>query len=75
MMEEVSVVMQCDVLDMDQMSEEEILACLVAETEPIFTVSLDVAFTYIRFYLLHRCSCSVTTYSISSAKTALVRVL
>lgn len=30
--------MQCDVHDMDQMSEEEILACLVADTEPVFTV-------------------------------------
>lgn len=38
MMEEVSVTMQCDVYNMDQMSEEEILACLVADTEPKFTV-------------------------------------
>lgn len=30
--------MQCDIYDMDQMSEEEILACLVADTEPKFTV-------------------------------------
>ncbi|XP_003962821.1 rab GTPase-activating protein 1-like [Takifugu rubripes] len=36
MMEDVS--MQCDIYDMDQMSEEEILACLVADTEPKFTV-------------------------------------
>lgn len=33
--------MQCDVYDMDQMSEEEILACLVADTEPVFTVRLS----------------------------------
>lgn len=30
--------MQCDIYDMEQMSEEEILACLVADTEPKFTV-------------------------------------
>uniref|UniRef100_A0A3Q3WR41 Uncharacterized protein n=1 Tax=Mola mola TaxID=94237 RepID=A0A3Q3WR41_MOLML len=38
MMEEVSVRMPYEAHDMDQMSEEEILACLVAETEPKFTV-------------------------------------
>uniref|UniRef100_A0A672ZP24 RAB GTPase activating protein 1-like 2 n=1 Tax=Sphaeramia orbicularis TaxID=375764 RepID=A0A672ZP24_9TELE len=37
MMEEVSV-MACDARAVDQMSEEEILACLVAETGPKFTV-------------------------------------
>lgn len=37
-MEEVSVRMPYEAHDMDQMSEEEILACLVAETEPKFTV-------------------------------------
>lgn len=38
MMEELSVTMQSDVCDVEQMSEEEILACLVADTEPKFTV-------------------------------------
>nr|XP_033499206.1 rab GTPase-activating protein 1-like isoform X1 [Epinephelus lanceolatus] len=38
MMEEVSMTMACDAHDMDQMSEDEILACLVDETEPKFTV-------------------------------------
>ncbi|KAI3367566.1 hypothetical protein L3Q82_026421, partial [Scortum barcoo] len=38
MMEEVSVMMAYDAQVMDQMSEEEILACLVAETGPVFTV-------------------------------------
>nr|XP_046269190.1 rab GTPase-activating protein 1-like isoform X2 [Scatophagus argus] len=37
MMEEVSAMMACDAHVMEQMSEEEILACLVAETEPKFT--------------------------------------
>lgn len=32
--------MQCDVCDVEQMSEEEILACLVSDTEPKFTVRL-----------------------------------
>lgn len=40
MMEELSVTIQCDVYDAEQMSEEEILACLVADTEPEFTVRL-----------------------------------
>lgn len=35
--------MPYDAPDMDQMSEEEILACLVAETGPNFTVRLGVA--------------------------------
>lgn len=43
MMEEMSVMMPYDAPDMDQMSEEEILACLVAETGPNFTVRLGVA--------------------------------
>uniref|UniRef100_A0A4W6E4R1 RAB GTPase activating protein 1-like 2 n=1 Tax=Lates calcarifer TaxID=8187 RepID=A0A4W6E4R1_LATCA len=38
MMEEVSTMMAYDAQVMEQMSEEEILACLVAETEPKFTV-------------------------------------
>ncbi|XP_042356881.1 rab GTPase-activating protein 1-like [Plectropomus leopardus] len=38
MMEEVSMTMAYDAHVMDQMSEEEILACLVDETEPKFTV-------------------------------------
>ncbi|KAG7225897.1 hypothetical protein INR49_014325 [Caranx melampygus] len=38
MMEEVSVMMAYDAQVMEQMSEEEILACLVAETGPKFTV-------------------------------------
>ncbi|TKS86819.1 Rab GTPase-activating protein 1-like, isoform 10 [Collichthys lucidus] len=38
MMEEVSVMMACDAKVMEQMSEDEILACLVADTEPKFTV-------------------------------------
>ncbi|XP_070712371.1 rab GTPase-activating protein 1-like [Pempheris klunzingeri] len=38
MMEEVSVMMAYDAHVMDRMSEEEVLACLVAETEPKFTV-------------------------------------
>ncbi|XP_029316856.1 rab GTPase-activating protein 1-like [Cottoperca gobio] len=38
MMEEVSMTMACDAYVMDQMSEEEILACLVEETEPTFEV-------------------------------------
>ncbi|XP_074548449.1 rab GTPase-activating protein 1-like isoform X2 [Halichoeres trimaculatus] len=38
MMEEVSNMMAYDAQVMEQMSEEEILACLVAETEPKFTV-------------------------------------
>lgn len=32
--------MQYDVCDLEQMSEEEILACLVADMEPKFTVRL-----------------------------------
>lgn len=53
MMEEVSVTMHYDVHDMDQMSEEEILACLVAETGPKFTVRLHSdAFRSIRFHSL-----------------------
>lgn len=40
MMEELSVAMQYGVCDPEQMSEEEILACLVADTEPKFTVRL-----------------------------------
>lgn len=40
MMEEVSVMMAYDAQVMEQMSEEEILACLVAETGPKFTVRL-----------------------------------
>lgn len=32
--------MQCNVYDVEQMSEEEILACLVADTEPKLTVRL-----------------------------------
>lgn len=40
MMEELSVTMQCDVCDVERMSEEEILACLVSDTEPKFTVRL-----------------------------------
>lgn len=35
--------MAYDAQVMEQMSEEEILACLVAETEPKFTVRLTVA--------------------------------
>ncbi|KAM9355341.1 rab GTPase-activating protein 1-like [Pholidichthys leucotaenia] len=38
MMQEVSTVTAFDACDFEQMSEEEILACLVAETEPKFTV-------------------------------------
>ncbi|XP_069008696.1 rab GTPase-activating protein 1-like [Embiotoca jacksoni] len=38
MMEEVSVATACDAHAIDQMSEEEIFACLVAETGPRFTV-------------------------------------
>ncbi|XP_028251520.1 rab GTPase-activating protein 1-like [Parambassis ranga] len=38
MMEEVSMAMAYDAHAIDQMSEEEILACLVEETEPKFTV-------------------------------------
>ncbi|XP_047466197.1 rab GTPase-activating protein 1-like [Mugil cephalus] len=38
MMEEVSMVMAPDVHAIEEMSEEEILACLVAETGPTFTV-------------------------------------
>ncbi|KAM9707411.1 rab GTPase-activating protein 1-like [Menidia menidia] len=38
MMEEMSVAMACDAQVMDQMTEEEILACLAAETGPTFTV-------------------------------------
>ncbi|XP_010738779.2 rab GTPase-activating protein 1-like [Larimichthys crocea] len=38
MMEEVSVMMAYDANVMEQMSEDEILACLVADTEPKFTV-------------------------------------
>ncbi|XP_029350463.1 rab GTPase-activating protein 1-like isoform X2 [Echeneis naucrates] len=38
MMEEVSMMMAYDAQVMEQMSEEEILACLVAETGPKFTV-------------------------------------
>ncbi|XP_053191558.1 rab GTPase-activating protein 1-like [Scomber japonicus] len=38
MMEEVSMMTAYDEHVVDQMSEEEILACLVAETEPTFTV-------------------------------------
>lgn len=41
MMEEVSMAMAYDAHAIDQMSEEEILACLVAETEPKFTVRLS----------------------------------
>lgn len=40
MMEEMSLTLQCDMCDVEQMSEEEILACLVADTEPEFPVSL-----------------------------------
>lgn len=39
MMEEVSMMMAYDAHVMEQMTEEEILACLVAETGPQFTVS------------------------------------
>lgn len=35
--------MPYDAPDMEQMSEEEILACLAAETGPNFTVRLSVA--------------------------------
>lgn len=38
MMDELSVSMCYDAHSMEQMSEEEILACLVAETGPTFTV-------------------------------------
>lgn len=38
MMDEMSVTMGYDAHSMEQMSEEEILACLVAETGPTFTV-------------------------------------
>ncbi|XP_024134106.1 rab GTPase-activating protein 1-like [Oryzias melastigma] len=38
MMEEMSMVTACDARAIEEMSEEEILACLVAETEPTFTV-------------------------------------
>lgn len=38
MMDEMSVTMCYDAHSMEQMSEEEILACLVAETGPTFTV-------------------------------------
>ncbi|XP_026175453.1 rab GTPase-activating protein 1-like [Mastacembelus armatus] len=41
MMEEVSTMMAYDSQMMEQMSEQEILACLVAETEPTFTVSTE----------------------------------
>ena len=43
MMEEMSMAMACDANFMDQMTEEEILACLVAETGPTFTVRLSAA--------------------------------
>lgn len=43
MMEEMSVPMHYDAQDMDLMSEEEILACLVDETDSKFTVRLAVA--------------------------------
>uniref|UniRef100_A0A8C8DI86 RAB GTPase activating protein 1-like 2 n=1 Tax=Oryzias sinensis TaxID=183150 RepID=A0A8C8DI86_9TELE len=38
MMEEMAMVTACDARAIEEMSEEEILACLVAETEPTFTV-------------------------------------
>lgn len=43
MMDEMSIMMPYDAPDMEQMSEEEILACLAAETGPNFTVRLSVA--------------------------------
>lgn len=43
MMEEMSVPKHYDAQDMELMSEEEILACLVDETESKFTVRLTVA--------------------------------
>lgn len=39
--------MQCDVCDVEQMSEEEILACLVSDTELTFTVRLFLLATLI----------------------------
>lgn len=39
MMEEVSAIMAYDSHVMEQMSEDEILACLVGETGPIFTLT------------------------------------
>lgn len=42
-MEEVSASMAYDANVMARMSEDEILACLVAETGPTFTVRLTVA--------------------------------
>lgn len=41
MMDELPVPMQCGVCEAEQMSEEEILACLVADTEPKFPVRLS----------------------------------
>ncbi|KAK5857644.1 hypothetical protein PBY51_010872 [Eleginops maclovinus] len=43
MMEEVSMTMACDANTMEQMSEEEILACLVEETGPQFNVPTEKA--------------------------------
>lgn len=42
MMEEVSMLTSNDARAIEQMSEEEILACLVAETGPVFRVRLSV---------------------------------
>ena len=47
MMEEVSMMMPFDDHLMEQMTEEEILACLVDETGPKFTVRLTVAWIYL----------------------------
>lgn len=46
MMEEVSVMMAYDANVMEQMSEDEILACLVADTEPKFTVRSTFAWMH-----------------------------
>lgn len=46
-MEEVSNMMAYDAQVMEQMSEEEILACLVSETEPKFTVRVS-SFIYFK---------------------------
>lgn len=55
MMEEVSVMMAYDAQVMNQMSEEEILACLVAETGPKFTVRLAAAWMHSITHLLYSC--------------------
>lgn len=55
MMEEVSTMMAYDAHVVDQMSEDEILACLVAETGPTFTVRITVLWIHLIILLLEHC--------------------